>query len=238
MIRLTHTTLCFFMMLCMAVTSFADTVYLKDGSTLTGLIIEDTPQDCIIATTILGDLALSKSDILLQEMDNSIDHLETFTITRDAATVISRVPYTVPTLDANSLSFNKLITGEVQAICDSHGLEVPFTGQLIGNNTLITIQTRDILPDTHTLIATTLQDSLIQHTPTGHLSFTTRFIPNQAQSMRIVLKYPKHLAIQTISPEPQFQRNGLILWEQTLKRQQTFSPIMTCMESIQSTSQQ
>lgn len=223
-----YTLLCLIMTLGASIVT-ADTLYLDDGSVLTGLVIQDADKDCVIATAVLGDLVVSKSHILFQDSSTQVDRLETFAITRDASAVISRVSCQVPTLQPDTPSFKRLITGEVQTICDSNGLEIPFTTQLIGNNSLVTINTLDMAPDTRTLIATTLQDGLIHPTPTGHLAFTTRFIPNEEQTIRVVLKYPKAFKLQSISPEPKLQLDGLIVWEQTVKRQQTFSPTITFM---------
>jgi len=204
-----------------------DTLYLDDGSVLTGLVIQDTAQDCVIANARYGDLLVNKSHILYQETGTPMDQLETFTITRDATTVISRVLRSVPDLASDTASFRLMIPGEVKAICDSNGLEIPMTHQLIGSNTLVTINTLDMAPDTTSLIATSLQDGMIQPTPSGHLAFKTHYIPDQAQTLRVVLKFPKAFKLQSITPEPLLQLDGLIIWEQTLQRQQQFAPTIT-----------
>jgi len=227
MIRIIHKLMILGTVLCLPLAMLADTLYLDDGSVLTGLVIQDTANDCVIANPRYGDLLVSKSHILYQETGTPMDRLETFTITRDATTVISRVIRSVPDLTSDTASFRLMIPGEVKAICDSNGLEIPISSQLIGNNTLVTIYTLDMAPDTTSLIATSLQDGMIQPTASGHLAFKAHYIPDQAQTIRLILKFPKAFKLQSVSPEPQLQLDGLIVWEQTLQRQQQFAPTIT-----------
>jgi len=212
---------------CLSAAVQADTLYLDDGSVLTGLLIQDTANDCVIANARYGDLLVSKSHILYQETGVAMDTLETFTITRDATTVISRVIRSVPDLASDTASFRLMIPGEVKAVCDSNGLEIPISSRLIGTNSVVTINILDMGPDTTSLIATSLQDGMIQPTASGHLAFEAHYIPDQAQTIRVVLKFPKAFKLQSIAPEPQLQLDGLIVWEQALNRQQQFAPTLT-----------
>jgi hypothetical protein len=227
MTRLIHKVMIVCIVLSVSLVASGDTLYLDDGSVLTGLVIQDTPNDCVIANARYGDLLVSKSHILYQETGAAVDTLETFTITRDAATVIARVMRSVPDLAADTSSFRLMVPGEVKAICDSNGLEIPMTSRLIGNNTLVTLNTLDLAPDTTSLIATSLQDGMIQPTPSGHLAFKAHYIPDQPKTIRVVLKYPRTFKLLSITPEPLIQLNGLIVWEQTLNRQQKFAPTIT-----------
>ncbi len=227
MIRYMKTFMAMGMVLGLSLTVSGDTLYLDDGSVLNGLIIQDTPIDCIITNARYGDLLVVKSHILYQESDTPVDRMETFTITRDAAAVISRIPHRLPDLTSDTTSFKLLVPGEVKAICDSHGLEIPVTRRLIGSNTLVAVSTLDLAPDTATLIATSLQDGMIEPTPSGHLAFRAHTVPDQAQTIRVVLKFPKAFKLQSITPEPLLQLDGLIVWEQTLNRQQNFAPTIT-----------
>ncbi|MCP4454615.1 MAG: hypothetical protein GY809_24415, partial [Planctomycetes bacterium] len=95
------------------------------------------------------------------------------------------------------------------------------------HNTLVTINTLDLAQDTSSLIATSLQDGMIQPTPSGHLAFRAHYIPDKAQTIRVVLKFPKAFKLQSITPEPLIELDGLIVWEQTLNRQQKFAPTIT-----------
>lgn len=226
MTRLIQPLMALGMLFSIGLTTSGDTLYLDDGSVLTGLVIQDTAHDCVIANARYGDLLVEKSHILYQEINTLVDTLETFTITRDAATVISRIQRTVPDLTADTTRFKLLVPGEVKAICDSDGLEIPFINRLIGNNSLVALNTVDLAPDTLSLLATSLQDGMIQPTASGHLAFKTQYIPDQAKTIRVVLKYPKTFKLQSITPEPQLQLDGLIIWEQTLKRQQKFAPTL------------
>ena len=227
MTRIKHNWMILGTVFCLSMAVQADTLYLDDGSVLTGLVIQETADDCVIANARYGDLLVLKSNILYRETGAPVDTLETFTITRDATTVIARVMRSVPDLAADTSSFRLMVPGEVKAICDNNGLEIPMTGRLIGNNALVTLSTLDLAPDTTSLIATALQDGMVQPTASGHLAFRTRYIPDQAKTIRVVLKYPKTFKLQSISPEPQLQLNGLIIWEQTLNRQQQFAPSIT-----------
>lgn len=227
MTRLTYSLIALGFAFGVSLTTHADTLYLDDGSVLTGLVIQDTAKDCVIANARYGDLLVNKSHILYHETGAAVDTLETFTITRDATTVISRVMHSVPALAADTTDFRLMVPGEVKAICDSRGLEIPMTGRLIGNNTLITMSTLDLAPDTTSLIATSLQDGMVQPTASGHLAFSAHYIPDQAKTIRVVLKYPKTFKLQSITPEPQLQLDGLIVWEQSLNRQQQFAPTLT-----------
>ncbi len=107
------------------------------------------------------------------------------------------------------------------------GMVFGMSHQLIGSNTLVAINTLDMAPDTTSLIATSLQDGMIEPTPSGHLAFKAHYIPDQAQTLRVVLKFPKAFKLQSITPEPLLQLDGLIVWEQTLQRQQQFAPTIT-----------
>ncbi len=224
--RLIQPSMALGMLFCISLTVSGDTLYLDDGSVLTGLVIQDTAQDCVIANKRYGNLLVEKSHILYQEIDTLVDTLETFTITRDAATVISRIQRPVPDLAQETTSFKLLVPGEVKAVCESNGLEIPFINRLIGNNSLVALNTVDLASDTPSLIVTSLQDGMIQSTPSGHLAFKTQYIPDQVKTIRVVLKYPKTFKLQSITPEPQLQLDGLIIWEQPLKRQQKFTPTL------------
>ncbi|NQV36363.1 MAG: hypothetical protein HQ515_26960 [Phycisphaeraceae bacterium] len=226
MTRIKHNWMILGTVFCLSVAVQADTLYLDDGSVLTGLVIQETANDCVIANARYGDLLVSRSHILYQETGVAVDTLDTFTITRDAATVIARVMHSVPVLAADTSDFKLMVPGQVKAICDSNGLEIPMTPRLIGSNTLVTMKTLDLAPDTTSLIATSLQDGMIQPTPSGHLAFSAHYIPDHAKTIRVVLKYPKTFKLQSITPEPQLQLDGLIVWEQTLNRQQQFAPIL------------
>jgi hypothetical protein len=226
MTRLIQTLMAFGLVFGINLTVSGDTLYLDDGSVLTGMVIQETADDYLITNPRYGDLLVLKSHILYQESGTLVDRMETFTITRNAATVISRIQHPLPNLTPDTASFRLLVPGEVKALCDSKGLEIPVTSRLIGNNTLVTVSTLDLAPDTTSLIATSLQDGMIQPTPSGHLAFRAHYIPDQAQTIRVVLKFPKAFKLQSITPTPQLQLDGLIVWEQPLQRQQQFAPTL------------
>jgi len=206
-----------------AAMAFADTLYLTDGSILIGSITKLTERECRIKTDVLGEVGVPREKILYKDADAPDTKTETFVLSQDGATLLSLIHRPVPAPGGKTGAFRLLIPGSVQSVSDENGHGVPFDKQNVSGNTLITIHYGALSPSAIRLTLTTLQPDLIKN-DSGGLTFQQKYLLDRKQTLKVILQYPSEFKVRSITPEPKVRRDGLIVWEQLLKRQQEFSP--------------
>ena len=213
--------ICFGLFLSQTVT--ADIFYLKDGSVLTGNILEETTEDLLIDNLKLGQLYVLREDIICRETPQPDTLSESYTIVGPTLDVIARLTRSVPERRPDVNSFNMLINGDVLSVIDADGFYIPFAKWSIGDSGLITIDYDKLSPDTSRLTIVTRQAGLIQE-ESGLYTFRLKYILNQDSRMRVIIRYPEAFHLETIKPEPKIKLDGLIVLDQKIKRQQHFIP--------------
>ncbi|MHC4213538.1 MAG: hypothetical protein ACYSWP_09225 [Planctomycetota bacterium] len=201
----------------------ADTFYLKGGSVITGTILEETHEDFLIENTRLGQLYILWDDVIYREIPQADILSESYTILDNSLDVIANLTRSVPEKRTDANSFNLLIHGIVLSVTDEEGSDIPFDQRPIGDSDLITIDYDWLGPDTNRLTIITQQPGLIRD-ESGIYTFRLKYILNEQSRIRVIIRYPKTLQLETINPEPAIEHNGLIVWDQNLKRQQNFKP--------------
>lgn len=220
-ISLLFLSICFELFLGQAVT--ADTLYLKDGSVLTGDILEETTEVFLVDNPRLGQLYVLREDIIYRETPQVDTLSESYTIVGQTLDVIAQLSRTVPERRADVNSFNMLIYGSVLSVIGADGRDIPFGQWSIGDSDLITIDYDQLSPDTNRLTIITQQEGLIQE-ESGLYTFRLKYILNEDSRIRVIIRYPKVFHLETIKPEPKIKCNGLIVLDQKIKRQQHFMP--------------
>jgi hypothetical protein len=204
-------------------TATADILYLKDGSVLSGNILEETIEELLIDNQRLGQLYVLREDIIYRETPQ-IDALsESYTIVGQTLDVIAHLSRSVPERRPDVNSFNMLIHGNVLSVIDANGSDIPFDQWPIGDSDLITIDYDQLGPDTNRLIIITQQEGLVQE-ESGLYTFRLKYILNEDSRIRVIIRYPKVFYLESIKPEPKIKYNGLIVLDQKIRRQQHFMP--------------
>jgi len=204
-------------------TVVADILYLKDGSVLSGNILEETTDDLLIDNLRLGQLYVLREDIIHRETPSLNTLTESYTIVDQTFDVIAHLSRSVPEKRQDVNSFNLLIPGNVLSVIDADGADVPFDQWSIGDSDLITIDYDQLSPDTNRLTIITQQEGLVPD-ESGLYTFRLKYILNEDSRIRVIIRYPKVFHLETIKPEPKIRCDGLIVLDQKIKRQQHFMP--------------
>lgn len=211
-------------LICGTLVASADTLYLTDGSIVTGVVIAETDDEIVLANRLYGDLAIESQDVLYRDTAERPDRVETYAITQDGMTVIARLQRAVPARRKDAPSFNLLIPGSIQAITDANGIELPFSQRTLGENTLATLLREDLGHDMGLLTITTVQKTVLSPSAAGRLTFRANYALNQAQSLRVIVRFPRNFSLLSLSPPPDVELDGLLIWDRQLRRQQRFQP--------------
>ena len=201
----------------------ADVLYLKDGSVLSGDILEETAEDFLISNSKLGQLYVLREDIIYRETLQINTLSESYTIVGQTFDVIARLSRSVPGKKPDADSFNMLVPASVLTVIDANELDIAFNRRPIGDSDLITIDYDQLNPDTNRLTIVTRQAGLIQE-DYGLYTLQLKYILNEDSRVRVIIRYPKVFHLETIKPEPKIKCNGLIVLDQKVKRQQHFMP--------------
>ena len=201
----------------------ADTLYLKDGSVLSGDILEETAEDFLISNSKLGQLYVLREDIIYRETPQVNTLSESYTIVGRTLEVIAKLSRSVPERREGINSFNMLIHGSVLSVTDAEGSEIPFVQRSIGGSDLITIDYDQLGSDVNRLAIIAQQDGLFQ-VEAGLYTFQLKYILNEDSRIRVIIRSPKDFHLEAVKPEPKIKCNGLIVWDQGIKRQQHFMP--------------
>ena len=221
LIRLFLLSFCFALFSGQAVT--ADSLYLRDGSVLTGDILEETTEEYLIDNPGLGQLYVLRQDVIYRETPETDTFSESFVIVGQSLDIIARLSRSIPEKRQDADSFNLLVEGEVLSVIDVEGLDIPFDALSIGDSDLITIDYDQLSPETERLTIITKQEGLIQ-AEFGLYVFRLKYILNQDSRVRLIVKYPQDFYLESIKPEPTLKGSGLVVWDQQIKRQQHFIP--------------
>jgi hypothetical protein len=217
----------FLLLFCLALLSgqnvIADILYLRDGSVLSGNILEETTEDFLIDNPGLGQLYVLRQDVIYRETPQADILSESFVIVGQSLDIIARLSRSVPEKEQDADSFNLLVEGNVLSVISADGLNIPFDTWPIGGNDLITIDYDQLSPETGRLSIITQQEGFIQ-AESGLYVFRLKYILNQDSRIRIIIKYPQEFYLESIKPEPKIKGAGIIVWDQQVKRQQHFVP--------------
>ena len=201
----------------------ADVLYLKDGSVLSGNILEETTEECLIDNSRLGQLYVLHEDIIYRETPQIDTLSESYTIVDQTLDVIAHLSRSVPERKPDVDSFNLLINGNVLSIIDADGRDILFEHWPIGDSDLITIDYDQISPDTNRLTIIAQQEGLVQE-ESGLYTLRLKYILDKDSRIRVIIRYPKVFHLETIKPEPKIECEGLIVLDQKVRRQQHFMP--------------
>ncbi|MHC4456068.1 MAG: hypothetical protein ACYS0I_03080 [Planctomycetota bacterium] len=220
-VSLLFLSICFELFLGQAVT--ADTFHLKDGSVLSGDILDETPEDLLIDNLMFGQLYILREDIIYRQTPQPDTLTESYTITAQALDVIAHLTRPVPERRPDVNSFNMLIHGSVLSVIDANGLDIPFYRWSVGDSDLITIDYDQLSSDTNRLTIIAQQQGLIRE-ESGLYTLRLKYILDEDTRIRVIIRYPEAFYLETIEPEPKIERDGLIVFDQKVKRQQHFIP--------------
>ena len=202
-----------------------DTVYLRDGTVLKGLIWQDPDGQTVIYNPLYsGDIFIWTKDILYQEIsDGELLFDESHIIIGGDLETLATFHQDVPPNPKNVASFNLLAPGMVKSVRDENGMDVTYQRKLIGSVSRLTVQ-YDGLTTGSQLQITTRQTDLLTTDPEGNCVFKLKHILDQSGKIRVTVKYPPRFKLLEVSPKPEKQVEGILVWQPTLSRQQVFQP--------------
>ena len=206
-----------------AVILSADTLYLRDGSVLTGALTH-TIDNGYILSTANGEVQVPQSEVLYLNRESPGVKEETFILFRDGTTVLAHLQRTVPAPGTRTGSFRFMIPGSVKSVSAKNIGSIPYETQEIAGNSLVTISYDSLAETTDVLTFTALQPLLPRHDPSGTLTLHLRYVPDKAETLKVIVKYPVEYNVKFVSPPAKIHLDGLIVWEYSLKRQQDFNP--------------
>ncbi|MBN1865655.1 hypothetical protein JW916_00030 [Candidatus Sumerlaeota bacterium] len=207
----------------------ADTLYLRDGSVLTGLVLEDTQGDYYIYNAKCGKLAVKKNDVLYAMAPDMGPHSmsESYIVIDESSDAISTLQRPIPPRTEGVTSFTLLVPGYIENVRDGIVPDVPYESSAVADASKVTIRYQDLSPRAERLYMTTRQKGLLEPTESGTVRFSTNYTLSEAGTIRVVVKFPDLWKVESASPAPERTFEGLVVWEQPLRRQQKFVPSMT-----------
>lgn len=202
----------------------SESLYLTDGSVLTGVVLDETAEDLVIANEVYGELVILKSHVIYRDSYSGGGQTESFAVTPDGAAVVARLQRRVPRPLPTDGAINQLIPGDVKSVMTLKGQDIPFDKHLIADNSLISIDASGLPHETEWVILTSLQTTTLSDVGSGQKHFSLKYQLNQKSHLKVVVKLPASVSLESVTPEPQLQTAGLIVWDCTLERQQIFQP--------------
>lgn len=202
----------------------ADTVFLRDGSVLNGDIKEVSSDRIRLAHDVLGALSLTIADVLYHVQQDKQIYTEDHTVTLEDDSVLTRLTRPVPKRQGQAESFRLLIPGQVLSVSDTLNRPMDVRKRTIGDNTLLTIPYHSIGAECDRMIVLTRQAKLIRTGDDMELVLQLNYTLAEPRTIKISVTYPQQLSIRSISPEPILRKDGVIIWEASLQRQQQYKP--------------
>lgn len=203
-----------------------DTLFLRDGSILQGTILRDSHGRYYVSNPLYGDVAIDGEAVLYLLPKSKEDRwaVETHVAVQETLEVISTFSQAVPEPVTGGGSFSLLMPGKVESVSDRNSAVIPFQSREIPGLTIIKVEYEDIPGPDERLVITSRQSGLLQPTETGALEFRAKRVFDDRTDIRMILEHPPAWEVESISPQPVHRFEGLIVWEKSLKRQQTFLP--------------
>ena len=205
-------------------TGRAETLYLTDGSVLTGVVLDETLEDLVLSNLGYGELLILKSNVIYRDSYEDGVQTESFAVTSDYTAVVARLQRAVPKPLPGAGSVNQLVPGDVQSVMTCKGQVIPFDKHIIADNSLISIAASNLTNETEWVILTSLQTTDLTDLDSEQKRFSLKYQLNQKTHLKIMVKLPASTVVQSITPKPQLQSAGLIIWDRVLERQQIFRP--------------
>ena len=201
-----------------------DTLYLKDGSTLIGIVREGAVDRYLLSSPVFGEVSIPRTNVVYRLEDDPHALCESYRIMAAGLGVIGHVVRAVPERMQGRDRFSLLVPGEVWTATDTAGRPVPFIPRLLGQTSHLTVDYNDLPADTTRLVLTTWQAGLLEQTASGDLALRLHYVPDQEGDVRVVVTYPAGLIVKAINPKAEAHLPGLIVWQHHLARQQQFIP--------------
>jgi|GEM_PF-4135889 len=202
----------------------AETLFLRDGSVLIGQISEGTSHDYLVSNPRYGIVSVLQTDVVYRQSLEADVHNETIVIRADGLAVVASRRHDVPKRMEDKDKFNLLVTGQVKSVTDPNGTDVPFETQAVGDNSLVSIAYGALAQQVAYVTVTTLEQGALEPVASGLWSLQLHTIPAQDELLRVIVRYPKTFRPRQVTPDPALEADGLIVWEQNLRRQQQFTP--------------
>ena len=201
----------------------AETLFLRDGSVLIGQVSEGPSHDYVVSSPRYGVVSVLQADVVYRQSQEADVHNETIVIRADGLAVVASRRHDVPKRMPDKDRFNLLVTGQVQSVVDPNGADVPFETQAMGDNSLVSIAYGALAQQVAYVTITTLERGALQPLASGLWSLQLHTIPAQDELLRVIVRYPKTFRARQVGPSPALEADGLIVWEQGLRRQQQFT---------------
>lgn len=191
-----------------------------DGMIVSGTI-DKTEENITALKTMYGSLAIPLSKILRVDGDTfdpkrGIIREHSVALHRDGSVILEYLQPVAARYDNNEISL--LTMGNVLSIQDLNGEPLDYMARKIGDLTRCAIT----MPE-YRLPAVRIQ--VIQSTGAriqdGQLEYTYRYTPRIEQIFCLKVEIPAGAVLLEAHPEPVEKRGDGILWQETLRRQQT-----------------
>jgi hypothetical protein len=201
----------------------ADSLFLRDGSVLQGRISQGPSGDYVVSNPRYGQVTVSQADVVYRYSEGPSVQMETYIVSVDGLNVVSS-RHEIPARMPDKETFNLLASGRLLSVLDPNGLAVPVQVQDLGQTSVISVPYKSLASGAAFLTVTTEEQGLLRPLDSGLWSLQLHHIPSHEETLRVIVSYPPTFKCRQVSPEPAVQATGLVVWEKTLQRQQSFSP--------------
>lgn len=206
-----------------------DTLFLRDGSILQGIVVKDSHGKHHVYNSLYGEIAVDDQDVLyvLPKEEDTPFLTETHVVVGETLDVISTFFRDIPEAKPETEQFHLLIPGRIDSVYEEGDGVVPFETRPIGDFSLMAVRFADIQSSSHRLLITSRQQGMLELTDSDGVRFGVKQVLDEEGRIRMILEHPRYWQVDSISPEPVHRFEGLIVWEKSLKRQQRFTPTVT-----------
>lgn len=210
---------------CKAHAAEFDTIYLRDGQILNGTIIQDDKNNYMVYSPF-GELSVAGGEVIYATHRDKTPPViqETHILIGGTTETITITEQDVPERLKDAAAFNLLLPGVAQSVLSDGGDAIPFKSRLAGANSLVTIRYSDLPAKITRLRIALWQAGLLARLDPQSAKFEQKYEPDKEGSASVIVKYPKEWKVRELAPTPEKQSEGLIVWRQTLRRQEEFTP--------------
>lgn len=201
-----------------------DTLFLRDGSVLKGIAVPD-PDGAVAVYSNYGCLTMSPGDVLYRlapaAPQPTVSDIYLLSSSGENAIVTSVRP--VPAPESKATTFSLLFPGKVLSVRDTYDQPLAYRSQRAGIASRVIVQYADLPQTTGTLSVSTQVDDAIARRRDGKLEFQIGYTLERDGLASLLLRIPADWKLDSTSPRPEIQLDGLLVWRRQLRRQQSFS---------------
>jgi len=191
------------------------------------------PGGTMLVYTTYGSLTVDAHDVLfrMQPSSTATGVSEVYILGAAMDRAVATFTRAIPQADPDATTFSLLVPGRVISVHDCADAPVAYQSEDAGPVTRLVVRYSDVPKGSGCIYVTAQVDDVLTRAADGSMGFRQSYTLDQDARMRVVVKYPADWEVKTVSPPPATRADGLLVWDQLLRRQLTCAPSVTFHEA-------